>query len=405
VTNFLIQDLSISERLFYYYNEVSTRKMCYCGKPLVFINFLKGFRTYCSKKCSNNADSTKKKIKKTKLDRYGSEGYNNNIKAKVTCLQKYGVDSYSKTDDHKDKVRATLFNRYGDASYNNLEKQKTTCLQKYGVDSYSKTDEFREKFNKTCQEKYDVNYYFQSDEFKEKKLTTCLQKYGVESYSKTSDFASKYKDTCQEKYGVDYYLQSSDYKVKSEITANNKYGVDHHTKKHWEQFTIDILVSKSKFINFVQDKTINEISSLLAIDSTSVVNYAKKYNCKDIIQHSIQSYPEHQIAEYIQETYDTKIIRNSRSIIPPKEIDIYLPEYNLAIEFNGIYWHSPKFKGPKKQDWLKYHANKEIACSEKGINLLHIWEDFGDHKELIHNAITNNMINNNLELVYEEYYI
>ena len=35
-----------------------------------------------------------------------------------------------------------------------------------------------------------------------------------------------------------------------------------------------------------------------------------------------------------------------------KELDIFIPEHNLAIEINGIYRHSDKFKDEK------YHINK-----------------------------------------------
>lgn len=60
---------------------------------------------------------------------------------------------------------------------------------------------------------------------------------------------------------------------------------------------------------------------------------------------------------------------NKRDIIPPLELDIYIPELNFAIEFNGIYWHSDKFKDKN------YHFQKMSLCKEKGITLFQIWED------------------------------
>ena len=41
----------------------------------------------------------------------------------------------------------------------------------------------------------------------------------------------------------------------------------------------------------------------------------------------------------------------------------------LAIEFNGIYWHSVQNKE------LGYHLMKTKMCEEAGIKLVHIWED------------------------------
>lgn len=51
------------------------------------------------------------------------------------------------------------------------------------------------------------------------------------------------------------------------------------------------------------------------------------------------------------------------------EIDIYIQEANLAIEYNGLYWHREEVLG------RDYHLNKTNACKEKGIRLIHIFED------------------------------
>jgi hypothetical protein len=62
--------------------------------------------------------------------------------------------------------------------------------------------------------------------------------------------------------------------------------------------------------------------------------------------------------------------RNTRKVIPPYELDLYIPEKNIAIEYNGVYWHS---EANGKDKW--YHHKKWAACKEKGIQLIQIWED------------------------------
>jgi very-short-patch-repair endonuclease len=62
-----------------------------------------------------------------------------------------------------------------------------------------------------------------------------------------------------------------------------------------------------------------------------------------------------------------KYKRNIRKTIYPLELDFYLPEYNVAIEVDGIYWHGEK-KGKDKN----YHLNKTNLCKDKNIKLLHI---------------------------------
>ncbi len=66
--------------------------------------------------------------------------------------------------------------------------------------------------------------------------------------------------------------------------------------------------------------------------------------------------------------YGVKYKRNCRSLIKPYELDFYLPEYGLAIEINGIYWHGEN-KGGKGR---KYHLNKTDMCKKMGVRLLHI---------------------------------
>lgn len=72
------------------------------------------------------------------------------------------------------------------------------------------------------------------------------------------------------------------------------------------------------------------------------------------------------------------MVRNSRSIIWPYELDIYYPEKRIAIEFNGDYWHSEKFKDKD------YHYNKFSICRENNILLVSIFEtDWNNRKEEI----------------------
>jgi len=80
-----------------------------------------------------------------------------------------------------------------------------------------------------------------------------------------------------------------------------------------------------------------------------------------------ESKPEREIADFLEQA-GLKVIRRDRTLINPKEIDIVLPDLNLAIEYNGMIWHSEKFKS----DARNHMINKQKVCAEKGIRLLHI---------------------------------
>ena len=62
------------------------------------------------------------------------------------------------------------------------------------------------------------------------------------------------------------------------------------------------------------------------------------------------------------------VIKNTQNVIHG-ELDFYFPNNNIAIEYNGCWWHSDKFKEKE------YHYNKWKQCKEKGIQLIFIWED------------------------------
>ena len=87
---------------------------------------------------------------------------------------------------------------------------------------------------------------------------------------------------------------------------------------------------------------------------------------------------ENELFEYIRQRNDN-IIHNTRNIIPPYELDIYIPSKKVAIEYNGLYWHSEKC-GKNKE----YHVNKLKMCQDKGIKLIQIFEDeYINNKDLV----------------------
>lgn len=67
--------------------------------------------------------------------------------------------------------------------------------------------------------------------------------------------------------------------------------------------------------------------------------------------------------------YNGTILHNTKKIIYPYELDIYIPDLKLAIEYNGIYYHST-IHGTTPE----YHLNKSMLCRKKGIRLVHIYE-------------------------------
>jgi hypothetical protein len=97
-----------------------------------------------------------------------------------------------------------------------------------------------------------------------------------------------------------------------------------------------------------------------------------------------QSKYEKEIVEFIKSIYSGEIQENTRRIIPPKELDIYLPELKLAIEYNGTYWHGFHKHSFYTLDELKNRSSiKREYCQKKGIKLISIDEcDYLDRPEV-----------------------
>lgn len=97
-----------------------------------------------------------------------------------------------------------------------------------------------------------------------------------------------------------------------------------------------------------------------------------------------QSKSEREIFEFISSFYSGKIVTNTKQVIHPFEVDIYLPDTKLAIELNGLYFHSDVHGGRDKH----YHLAKTLKAENLGIRLLHIFEDeWKNKKDIIKSMI------------------
>lgn len=96
---------------------------------------------------------------------------------------------------------------------------------------------------------------------------------------------------------------------------------------------------------------------------------------------------EQELNKYIS-SLDVDVVRNSRKIISPQEVDIFIPEQKLGFEFNGVYWHSDAIMDKN------YHKNKWDAAEKAGIQLIAVWEDDWKYK----NDVVKSMISHKLGL-------
>ncbi len=308
-------NFTFKQKLYHYlHNDDNMKLGVYpiCGRRCNFTGkFKKGYHTYCSCKCKSNAPVIQEKSRQTKLERYGDCNYNNRESAKKTNMERYGVTAPTQNKEICDKIKHTKLEKYGDENYNNAQKQKLTMSQK--------TDAER----------------------------MVIRKHYSEGYHKKSE---------DERKIIKNKIMSSKH---NRMICDNEHLLGYDTCGNW------ICKCTHEECNKCSNKkyTINPKNyyarKKLGIEICTVINPIN----------ANVSWCENEVVDFIKEIYDGKIIQSCRTELDGKELDIFMPDKNIAIEFNGVYWHSDLYKDKN------YHFDKTMSCMKKGIQLLHIWED------------------------------
>jgi hypothetical protein len=254
--------------------------------------------------------------------------------------------------------------KWDDAVKNNKEqKYRTYCSHK----CLHNDPEQQAKKRKTEIERYGIG----KKSIVEKIKSTNNKRYGADFAIQTIEFQEKQKETNIERYGVENVIQKFEILEKREKTTNSRFGTMYVSQQHLDP----------KILKLLEDK--NWIETEHVINKKSIAQLARELDCNyEIITRKlnrfnipIQYYPststhETDLLEIIKTQYPTiKYERNNRTIIAPKEIDFYFPDYKLGIELNGIYWHS-ELRGRNE----KYHFNKLVECKVQNIKLLQFWD-------------------------------
>jgi flagellar hook protein FlgE len=272
------------------------------------------------------------------------------------------------------------------------EKRKLTVIEKYGVDNISKLEETKIKQEKTNLEKWGHKSTFQNREVQERWKKSVKDKWGVEHVFQLKVVKDKSRKTSLEKWGVSHFVQSDKYKEKLEdIGFSNKIR-ERYIKKHFEKYSeigLEFISIENRIL------TLNgQCGHSFSIHYDSLKRriengYEYCTTCNPI--NSGQSQEEKIIIDWLREL-EIEIIERDKSL--GIELDIFIPSLNIAIEYNGLYWHSELYKDNK------YHLNKTEICNKNGIRLIHIWEDDWLYKKEIIKSILLNSFKLNKNKIF-----
>lgn len=247
------------------------------------------------------------------------------------------------------------------------EKIKKTCLERYGAENPFSSKQIQDKVIQTFIEKYGVTNVGAAESIRDKVTQTLIEKYGVTNVSQIKSVQEKVKAT-----RVRSALKEYDTKLNSKYEYIKSFGIE-CTKEQAESITIG---ETYKLIS----KEMIEIKLGLRQPDADIIrqNYAHfypwfhKYNID--VKRWGPSTDQKEINDWLN-SIGIETIFNSRKIIAPKELDIYIPSHKIAIEYNGLYWHD-SFKTD-----TKYHLEKTEECEKHGIQCIHIFEHEWAHKK------------------------
>lgn len=118
-------------------------------------------------------------------------------------------------------------------------------------------------------------------------------------------------------------------------------------------------------------------------------------SCGCLSKFSGGSTQENDIVSFIEQlNADLTVIAHDKNILDGKEIDIYLPELKLGIEYNGSAYHATE-NGIYEDKDKYYHRDKFLLAKSKGIRLISIFDvDYERYKDEILNFIKDIITNN-----------
>lgn len=310
-------------------------------------------------------EELKEQIRKANIKKYGVE---HPLQLKTTKeqikqrnIEKYGVDNVMKLDFFKDKL-------------------KNTFIKKYNVEHFSKTEDFKEKIIK----KFNSKSEMEIQKINNKRAKTIHEKYGEEGL-KNQEIRKKTNKTNIEKYGAENPQQVSEIKKKTEQTNLKRYG----SKFIFENNEIKKKIKRAKIQKGIykeyKSKPLKEWAEEIGFSRTHFNKLVNDYGFEQAIQMTPQESSLETIIKNFLEKEKIDYIHNKK--FGDYRPDFLIPEHNLIIECDGLFWHSDKIINNKE-----YHKAKKEFYESQGYDSLFFRENELKNKFSIVESIISNKI-------------
>lgn len=215
---------------------------------------------------------------------------------------------------------------------------------------------------------------------KSTRKTTVLDRYGVDNISQNQqsrEAVSKKISEYRKRVPVQPAIQ--------EMRDNGTYGeyidnmVENSRNTREEKYGgwmdgLKTNISLDEFRNLSEKYNQRELANIIGCSHSRVGQILRELRLPIVNHHHNTSLEEQSLFAWLQKTYpEGEWESRNRTVIAPKELDIYSPVYKIAIEYNGLYWHSSGSKDNDKKMSV-YHLVKTRECNKIGVQLFHIFE-------------------------------
>jgi len=312
------------------------------------------------------SEIVKLKIEKTNLERYGYKSplMSPEIRAKIAeiWLRNWGVDHPFKSKEVQAKIRETVRIRYGNCPLSDPEiyaRAVATWRKNWGVDNPMKSPEVQAKFVQTMVARYEVPYAMQSEELKQRQV-----------------------DSVMEEYGVPYAIMLP--------SVRGQVGDDDFVRDRYHTFISFKDGDVNQLHNFMMDTFSRGMYyTYTARQGLREVNKKGPSRCENIFKRLLDdmgvTYEINAYKEFMRHPTTRRL----------RELDFFIPEFNIAFEINGDYPHSVE-AGVDEE----YHRFKYEACSRAGIKLVSLTESDFKNIDFIQDVLDYHL--NNIDIAFEE---
>lgn len=302
-----------------------------------------GFNTFCCRACMTASPETIKKRKHTNMERFGAETWAESVSNTTK--------GSSWTDEKK---RAWI------------ESTTNNNMIKYGVAWTNQLQEVKVKKEQAILDKTNGQYTNMWQDVDH--IRNCnLEKYGVTSWKKTEAGRA---------------ASSGENNPLANSIAIEKMRYTKASKKHDADFAhICLFGSKEDFKSHIDSvMTTNEffhrqeLANHLQLSYSYLNSLFRRFGMRNdyLSLGASKSYEEESLFQFVKSIYNGEIIRGSRSLLGNgQEIDIFIPELMIGIEYDNLYTHSEHSGGKNR----KYHITKTDLAEAAGIHLIHVFSN------------------------------